>query len=383
MKKKIFIDAGPLLEWKMSGIGHTTHSIVQFLSQSTSFCRDYEIRLLYPKNKKDLIDRFQFNENVTSTFIPIKARILNGLAKYNLLPPMDIFFGTGTYLFPNFKNWPLLRSKSITYIHDVAFRIFPEYVEPANLKMLNRSVARYMRRTDRIVTVSNSSKADIVKHFPDISPGKVKVIHNGVDPEFFKRRKKAEIERVRSEYNLPPSYFIYISNIEPRKNLKTLLSAFDTFAETESDTALILIGGMGWLNEDIVDRIEELQQKGRLVIRPNKYVPDDDLPALLSGARALIHVPVHEGFGISPLQAIACGTPAIVSSIPSLKEVLGGAGTYVNDLRDPKELAQLMVDAASESPDETTRGRLRAQAIQFSWKEKTADLEELIRDVAI
>ena len=107
-RTKLFIEAGPLLEKRMSGIGHTTLNIINYLSDNPAFIDKYEIRLLVPRNKKAMVERFRFNENVKLSFIPLKARIINGLTKYNLLPPMDVFFGKGIYLFPNFKNLPLL-----------------------------------------------------------------------------------------------------------------------------------------------------------------------------------------------------------------------------------------------------------------------------------
>lgn len=383
MKKTLFIDVGPLLEQKMSGIGHTTKHIVEHLSKSDSFVQQYDIKLIYPKNKKALIERFQFNRHVDAIYTPVRARILNGLARYNLLPPMDILFGRGVYLFPNFKNWPLVHSKSLTYIHDIAFKIYPEYIEPSNLKMLDRSVNRYMNRTDVVITVSDSSRAEILKFYPKLSPEKVKVVKNGVDLDFFNRRNRNEIRTVAKKYGLPSRYFIYISSIEPRKNLTTLLDAFELIAQEEGDLALLLVGGMGWLNEDVMCKIQDLQNRGYRIIRPKQYVPDEDLPALLSGARALVHVPVHEGFGLSPLQAIACGTPVIVSDIPAIREVVGDAGVYVEDLYDSAELAKRMRQINRSSPTEERRGLYVERASLYSWNAKLSDLEELIKNVEL
>lgn len=381
MKKTLFIDVGPLLEEKMSGIGHTTKHIVEHLSNSDLFVQEYSIKLIYPKNKEALIDRFKFNHHVGTAYTPVRARILNGLARYNLLPPMDILFGKGVYLFPNFKNWPLVRSKSLTYIHDIAFKIYPEYIEPSNLRMLNGSVDRYMRRTDVVVTVSDSSRAEILQYYPRLSPDKVKVVKNGVDPGFFSRRDRNEVKAMAKKYDLPPRYFIFISSIEPRKNLTTLLDAFEIIAR-DDDVALFLVGGMGWLNEDVMHKIQDLQDRGYKVVRPKQYVPDDDLPALLSGAQALVHVPVHEGFGISPLQAIACGTPVIVSDIPAIREVVGSVGVYMDDLYDSAELARRMKQI-TRTPTKEQRRLYAERAGLYSWNAKLSDLEELIKNVEL
>jgi glycosyltransferase involved in cell wall biosynthesis len=381
-KRTLFIEAGALLEEKMSGVGHATMNIIQELSSRPSFTQDYDIKLLVASNKADTLERFHLNTKVKTKKIYIKARILNGLAKYNLLPPMDLLFGKGIYLFPNFKNWPLVRSRSITYIHDVAFKLFPQFVQPKNLKMLENSVDTFLKRTDHIVTVSKSSRDELLQAFTYVADDKVSAVQNGIDPTLFTRRNAKEIQRLRKKYNLPKKYFIFLSSIEPRKNLKMLLEAYRLLpTHIQKESALLLIGGMGWLNDDIIAKINELRQAGITVIKPTSFVPDEDLPGLLSGAVTLIHPAYHEGFGLPPLEALACGTPVIVSDIPVMHEVVGSVGTYFKNLTDPHELCQLMENHYNKQYSSEDRQEFRRQALKFTWPETLRRLEEIIREV--
>jgi glycosyltransferase involved in cell wall biosynthesis len=363
-RRRLFVEAGSLIDERMSGTGHVAMNIVRYLSSNQSFTNRYRIILLVAYNKTVAIDRLEFNKNVEVRRIYLPARVINGLTRFNLVPPADIFFGKGTYLFPNFKNWPLLVSRSITYIHDVAFRIYPEFIQPKNLSMLDSSIDRFLRRSDLVVTVSDSSRDETLEHFPYLTADKVITIENTVDTTLYNPQPPAAVEQIRSQYELPKQYFMFLSNIEPRKNLNTLLDAYEKIAQPgKKNPALVIVGGMGWLNNGVEQKITAMQKAGLNVIRPRVWVPDSHIPALLTGAIALVHPAYHEGFGMSPLEAMACGTPVIVSSIPAMREVAGSVGTYLKDIESADELAGLMTKVMKDRPD---RKKLIARAEKFS-----------------
>tara|TARA_B100000378_G_scaffold278674_1_gene282835 strand:- start:15301 stop:16452 length:1152 start_codon:yes stop_codon:yes gene_type:complete len=378
-RRKIFIDGGPLAEEKMSGVGASTLETVRALALKKDILDTHEIHLLIAANKRHLLDRHHLDKTVHITPIYIKARIINGLTKFNILPPMDLLFGRGVYIFPNFKNWPLLFSKSVTYVHDVAFRLYPQYIQKQNLLMLNASIERYLKRTDAIVTVSNSSKNDLLGSFPELSNSKVHVVHNGVDRAEYNLGSRESSQGIKDKYNLPEEYFLFISNLEPRKNVRTLLNAFELFADENASVGLVLVGGMGWNNEDVYARIDTLKRRGLLIIKPNAYVPDEDLPGLIAGSIALVHPAHHEGFGMSPLQAIACGTPVVVSDIPSLREVIGDVGVYLKDINNARELSGLMKQVYNSRITKKDRELLSAQADKYQWKDTITSLVDVIK----
>ena len=157
-KRRLFVDAAPLVDTHLSGVGHATFHLVDELSRDEAFTEAHSIALVAPAWLRKRLARWQFPPTVVARRIPLPGRVLGRLLRYNLLPPMDLLLGRGTYLFPNFRNWPLRFSPSLTYIHDVAFVRHPETVEPPNLEYLRRHVPAWVRRATRIITVSNTAR---------------------------------------------------------------------------------------------------------------------------------------------------------------------------------------------------------------------------------
>jgi len=157
-KTKIYIDALSLAEQKVSGIGHLTLETVRALALEEGL----HINLVLPLGKRKLVERHRL-QNVTIMELPIPARGLSLLTKMHLMPPVDLLLGSGVYIFPNYRNWPLLFSKSLTYFHDVSFMLYPETVSPKNLKYLQQNSPIWLKRSDLVLTLSKSSKKDIVK----------------------------------------------------------------------------------------------------------------------------------------------------------------------------------------------------------------------------
>lgn len=376
MKKRVYIEAGPIAIENRSGVGHVAYRMTDELASDPVFAKTHEIVLVTAFNKVHLIEESLRNK-VTIRKVYIPGRIMNGLVRFNIMFPMDILVGKGTYVFFNFKNWPLAFSKSITYVHDVYFKVKPEHIEPRNRDLLERNLGRFIARTDEIVAVSEHAKTEVGRFYPEAN-GKTSVIYNAIDTDHFYPRVAAEQKAIGAKYGLSPKqYFMYLSNIEPRKNVLPLLDAYKAFIDTTKSTvALILIGGMGWNNDDIMTKITELKQAGYNVILPDSYVPDDELPALLSGAIALTHPAIYEGFGMPILEAIACGTPVIVGNNTSIPEVVGPDYDSYVDVTDADAIARRMV-ALHEHPPGITSSLASRVAI-FTWTNAKQKLIQLI-----
>lgn len=326
---RILIEADSIASERMSGIGHTVVEIISGLNAALAGT-NHKLTVVVPYGRKGYARRYGW-KNVSIRQLPPGYRYINyALTRTSLPIPIEILFGRGVYIFPNYKNWHVPFSRSITIIHDVAFKLFPETVNPKNLIYLEANFKRWLKRTDGIVSISKQSAAEIKQFFPEIE-NKITAIHLGVDRSVFFPRKKQDFEKTLSRYGIAKDYFLTVGNIEPRKNVMGLLDAYKIYADTNTSVAqLVIVGGDGWKNEKILEKIKVLQAKGYNIYRPKQYVTDEDLPFLYSGARVLIHVALHEGFGLPPIQAQACGSPVIVSDLAVFHETLAPqTTTYV------------------------------------------------------
>lgn len=317
-RTKIFIEATPVVPVRRSGIGHATLEIIRELDKD-QYSADYDVTVFVPLGESRALKRYNL-KNVNIRQLPFPHKLFSLLAMLRISIPIDPFLGKGVYIFPNYRNLPLLFSKSLTFVHDVCYKIYPEYINPRNLIYLQKNMPRWLKRTDRVITISESSKREIISKL-DVESSKIDVVELGVDPSVFFPRTQNEIDKVCKENDLvSKGYFLFIGNIEPRKNLSFLVNTYSNQSDF-TNTSLFLVGGDGWLNDTIIEDINKAVEAGYDVRRNNKYVEDDDLPALISGAIAVVLPSIHEGFGLSCVQARACGTPVIASDIPVLREV--------------------------------------------------------------
>lgn len=380
-RTKIFIEAVPLVDRQMSGIPHAIAGLVAAMAANKDIQEKYELVLVAPKSRLHLLERWKGLETCTRKPIPMKFRIMNGLGRRGLLPPMDLLLGKGIYLFGNYFNWPLTRrSRSITYIHDICFKTHPELVQPDNQRMLAKNVPRYIRQTDYVISVSDTGRKALIKEF-NVSPKKVVTVYNAIyDDLYGKKYAKADIEAVQKKYGVKgEKYFYFIGNIEPRKNVARLLQAL---MKLPKEYGIVLVGSDGWLNEDVFNLIDKAKSEGRKFIKPKTYVDDDDSARLMHGAVGFVWPSIDEGFGIPPLEGLAANKPTVVADIPLFHEVVGDAGIYCNPL-DVDSIADALKRALSLSPAErrdlAKKGQARVN--KFSWAASAKQIATLLEKV--
>jgi len=280
-----------------------------------------------------------------------------------LLSDAELFHATEHLLLP-------LRSvPTVLTVHDLIFRHLPEHHKPLNRWYLNWTVPLYCRRVDHIIAISDCTRRDLIAAY-DIAPDKITVIHEAADPRF-RPQPSETIEAVRTRYDLPERYLLFVGTIEPRKNLSRLLVVFETlYAEGLTD-ALVIVGKRGWLYGDLFARLERSPVQDKVIL-PG-YVPDDDLPAVYAGAQALAFPSLYEGFGLPVLEAMACGTPVACSDTSSLPEVAGDAALCF-DPSDAADIAGALRRLLSDKElCEALRQRGFEQASRFSWRRVAAE----------
>jgi len=215
-----------------------------------------------------------------------------------------------------------------------------------------------MRRADAVIAVSACTARDVGELF-DLDPDRIEVVHEGVGARYRPLPPEA-LDRVRVELDLPPRFLLFVSTIEPRKNLVTLVQAWSRMRERPP---LVVAGGWGWHYEGVRELIERVGPDLRLL----GPVQPGDLPALYNLAACLAHPAWYEGFGLTPLEAMACGTPVVASDASSLPEVVGDAGLLVDpaDVEGWTEaLERVLGDADLHA---TLRRRAVLRAAEFGW----------------
>ena len=301
-----------------------------------------------------------------STFVPI---------------PYAWFFGRNdlTHFF-NYIIPPHVGGKTVVTVHDMVYRAFPETVRGRTKTMLDMGLVPSMRRADAIVTDSEFSRSEIVKYYPQFA-GKIRVVPCGVDLQrFHPVEDAAAIAQVRETYGIGERYFLYLGTLEPRKNLERLIEAYAAYARSMDDPAqLVLAGGKGWLYDGIFARVQALGLEDRVAF--TQYIASEDMCALMSGALAFTFPSLYEGFGMPPLEAMACGTPVLVSDAASLPEVTGDSAVIVR-AEDTDSITQGLVRLDT---DADLRRRLSqeglARAKTFTWERSAGMLYDIYREV--
>ncbi|OGY25371.1 MAG: hypothetical protein A2Z11_00760 [Candidatus Woykebacteria bacterium RBG_16_43_9] len=317
---------------------------------------------------------FEINQPNVSTKILRAPRFWTQgrLAWECLLRPPDILF-VPAHTIPVVRRPNL---KTIVTIHDLGAQFLAEYHKLPQKLYLNWSTKYASIAASHLIAVSKFTKKDLMRTLKVLS-NRISVVHEAVNKEHFFPRTKHEIAQTRAKYGLAGRYFTYVGTIQPRKNLLRLIEAFAKANFENID--LVLIGSNGWLNEDIYKAPEKFNVSNH--VRFLGYVPDEDLPALYSGAIALTFPSLYEGFGLPILEAFACNCPVLTSNDGATTEVAEKAALLVDPL-DTSNIASGMKKLA-------TNNKLREELINkgiervgdFSWERSAKDTLKVIERV--
>ncbi|MBM4429053.1 MAG: glycosyltransferase family 4 protein [Chloroflexi bacterium] len=288
------------------------------------------------------------------------------------LHPPDVLFVPAHVL-------PLVRPRRcVVTVHDLGYLHYPQAHTRWAGWYLRWSTAHNARVAAHLIADSKATKRDLIKH-AHTAADKISVIYPGYDPSFAPVHDTALLAAVRARYQLPESFALYVGTLQPRKNLVRLLEAFAVLVQQRREVHLAIAGKKGWLYEGLFAQVEQLglQQQVRFL----GYVPQEDLPALLSAAQLFVLPSLYEGFGLPVLEAMACGVPVICSNVSSLPEVAGNAAILVNPL-DTTELVQrlgLLLDDGHLRQDMSQRGLRQVQ--RFSWEKCAREILQLLEAV--
>lgn len=276
-----------------------------------------------------------------------------------------------TYILP-----PRIKCASVVTVLDVSYLLHPKLVEPRVRWMLKALVGPSIRAATRVITISEASHRDIVTLY-GVDPDKVVVTPLAAAKQF-RPVSDDEVARVRSKYRLGAIYVLSVGNILPRKNIGRLVEAFSMIAASIENVQLVIVGRSAWKGSEVEQRVRQLGLTGR--VRFLGYVPDEDLPALYSGAQVFCFPSIHEGFGLPVLEAMACGTPTIASNASSLPEVVGDAGLLFPPDSVTEMAAMLRLVLLDPELRLTLASKGTRRAASFSWDRTAQRTEDVYGD---
>jgi len=350
---KIGIDVQSTVGQK-TGIGHYTHSLVAGIK------------------KADIVNSYYFYKGAQISNVP--GRMLWEQVRLPMLAKRDRLDLLHS---PGFSPPRLRHCKVVTTVHDLIGMLFPHNLASVSRFYWSRWLPYAVKSSDRIIANSQNTKNDIVRLLK-VNPGRIKVIYLGID-EHFRPSGDSEKERIKKKYNLPQRYILYVGTIEPRKNLGTLVLAFDKARRKAAHPhKLVIAGAKGWSYESLLSLVKRTNLDEDVIFIG--YVDDEDRPALYSGADLFIFPSLYEGFGLPVLEAMACGVPVITSNVSSIPEVAGDAGI----LFEPNSVDELALAIERVLGDDGLKEELKqkglARAKDFSLEKMAKETIEVYQN---
>lgn len=379
---KISFDAQLLLKGNKTGIGWCADNILRTMPHNVENKYQLNCFSLGCSNEQlQKIIRYSqwgYDINKCSWFHNKIYRLLSQL----FYVPYSLFYGNDSDItvFFNYIIPPGVKGKKVVMVHDMAYKVYPETIRKRTLYMLNKSLIKSCERADKIITVSEFSKQEIIKYL-GIDENKIVIMPVGVDHTLFHPYyNKDEIMQVAVKYKLPDEYLLYLGTLEPRKNLVRLIQAYSQLKNEISDLPpLVMAGQKGWMYDDIFKTIKSLQLESCVIF--TGYLDEKDIPLVVSGAKIFLFPSLYEGFGMPPLEAMACGVPVLASNAASLPEVVGDAGVLVDpySVKGIKDGIKNLLDDENKRNELSKRGQERAK--QFTWSKSVEVMQRVFEEL--
>lgn len=373
---RIGIDVRCLADGKRTGVEEYTLALLEKLFAQNANDEHVLFFNAWSKPVPEVITHFvERYPHVTLRAFRFPNKLLNVLLWYLSFPKIDrLVGGTDIFFLPNLNFCAVSKkSKLVVTAHDLSFELFPEtFSLKQRLWHFCINFRRLLRRADAVIAVSQSTKNDLVGY--GVSEKKITVIHNGLGSQFaVMSRNNPELISVKEKYSLPYRYILYLGTFEPRKNILSIIRAYEamraSLGEQGAKYALVLAGTRGWKCEEMFSAIESSPYREHILL-PG-FIDDCDKGALYNLASIFVYPSLYEGFGFPPLEAMASGVPVITSHSSSLPEIVGSAGILI----DPYQPEELFLALCSLVQDQELRETLRSDGLirvkEFSW-EKTA-----------
>ncbi|MCL4363823.1 glycosyltransferase family 4 protein [Patescibacteria group bacterium] len=329
----IGIDITPLL-FQGSGVADYTYNLVKNLLLIDKK-NQYKLLFTSPRINKSFpfLEEFKkmgakiYRYPLPFVFFQICWEKLDVVPVEWLIGPIDVFYASDFLRPPS-------TVRTVTTVHDLIWKIHPGYHEDFIVKTHDKKLSKTIQYRDTVVVDSQTTKNDLLKYFPRVNQKKIHVIYPGIGEEF-----KPPDQRPKRSLSDKP-YILYVGAIEPRKNLLTAIEVFRELIKDKyfSDFEFLIAGMAGWRKNQVTDEVKNLRLEGR--VKFLGYVKDQDLPGLYSKAKLTVYLSSYEGFGLPPLESLACGTPVLAGDNSSMKETIDRQ--FLVDVFDKKEVLKKM-----------------------------------------
>lgn len=372
----IAIDVRPLMGGNTSGVEVYIQNLLHHLFKADSE-NTYILYFNGAKREEQFLKSLrqkakQKNVHIVHTHYPNK--VYNALLTFLRWPKLDKVIEKRTgkrsqaFLFPDLRPGPVSRDiKKISVVHDLAYEHFPQFFSwRTRLWYFLIHPKKEIQESHGIIAVSEFTKRDIIQTY-NIEEHKISVVYEGVSEEFDQEKKMPKREDVQKKYHLPKNYFLFLSTLEPRKNIHQLIKAFKTFRkETRSNIELVIAGKP---NPRIFSKAASPEAEG---IHFPGFISEEDKASLYKGAQAFIYPSIFEGFGLPLLEAMKCQTPIITSNTSSIPEVVGDAALLVNPDKS-HEITKAMKKILKPDIRKELRSKMKQQVKRFTWDRCAAE----------
>lgn len=357
------------------GIGVYTHQLVKNLNQMDNENNYHLIHYsksnqdIYSQNNEIIIPKNRFIKRWGSYMFWRYFTLPQGLKKYNLDVVHDPY-ELGPFTF----NQPF---RKVITVHDLTPLLFPDLFKRGDVMLHRLLLKKTISKADKIITVSYNSQRDIIEHL-NVPEEDIEVIYNGKN-ENFRPMNSQKIRAVTEKYGLPSHFILSVGGLHPIKNIPRLMEAYSIARKDGLEHKLVMVGGAVDKAEDVFNVITTLGLEDHVIF--TGVVTDDDLVGLYNAADLFLYPCLYAGFGLPPLEAMACGTPVITSCNSSLPEIVGDAAKLI-DPYDPKKIADAINDILSNDEMMKTlinRGLKRAK--MFNWRKTAFETLKVYKEV--
>jgi alpha-1,3-rhamnosyl/mannosyltransferase len=367
--------------YPMTGIGHYTFNLTKELLDSSkvqNLAGIYHGNLLSHEQIEKLVEAPPASTNPRGGIAALARKVaaitpFSRLAYYKyravVMKRHQSMLRNFIYWEPNFIALPY-HGAQVTTVHDLSHLAHPDFHPAERVSVLNRYLSASIQRSNRIITVSSASRAEIEQHFQPTCD--IDIIPPGVGNEF-RSVSEAQIQSCRKAYQLPPRFILSVATLEPRKNLPRLIDAFEQLPESIRQTyPLVVCGARGWQSHQLRQKLATLQQKHQAYCLG--YVDQHHLPALYAAASLCAYVSLYEGFGMPVAESMAAGTAVLTSCASSMPEVAGDAAMLVppQDTQAITQALQTLLENNTLRQKLADKGKQHSQ--RFTWHQSGQQL---------